>query len=50
VFAGGEMRRFGDIDCSGRVDGVDSLTLLRWVGGISIDLVDPDCPAPGAGF
>ena len=42
----GEERTWGDIDCSGVVDAVDGLKLLRHDSGLSV-AQGPDCPEVG---
>ncbi len=37
---------FGDMDCSGAVDSVDALLILRHVAALPVAL-PPDCPAIG---
>ena len=37
---------WGDIDCGGDVNPIDSLKLLRYDGGLSV-AQEPDCPGVG---
>ncbi len=39
---------FGDVDCDGDVDAVDSLKTLRFVAGLSVSQTEP-CPDIGSG-
>ena len=39
--------QFGDVDCNGSVDAVDSLKILRYVAGLSVSQTEP-CPDIGS--
>lgn len=45
--AGSVGRTWGDLDCSGAVDPIDALKLLRFDAGLSVAL-GPDCPPIGS--
>ena len=46
----GVSRLWGDVDCDASVGSVDTVEYLRWLGGLSLPLYDPTCPAPGKPF
>jgi hypothetical protein len=46
----GVSRVWGDIDCSGAINAIDSVKLLRWLIGLPLEPADPNCPVPGSGF
>jgi hypothetical protein len=50
VTFGGIVRVWGDTDCSGAINAIDSVKLLRWLIGLPVESSDPSCPDPGAAF
>lgn len=50
VTVNGILRIWGDIDCSGAINTIDSVQLLRWLIGLPLEPSDPACPAPGTPF
>jgi uncharacterized protein YkwD len=50
VLVSGQYRTWGDTDCSSRIEVLDSIKLLAYLGGLPLDAVDASCPAPGALF
>ena len=50
VTVNGVPRVWGDIDCSGQINAIDSVKLLRWLIGLPIAASDPSCPLPGDAF
>lgn len=50
VSVGGVQRQWGDIDCSGEINAVDSVKLLLWLIGIAVEPLHPDCPSLGLSF
>jgi hypothetical protein len=50
VFVSGQYRAWGDTDCSSRIEVLDSIKLLAYLGGLTLDPADASCPAPGTPF
>jgi uncharacterized protein YkwD len=48
VFVGGAYHVWGDTDCIGGVAALDGIQLLEYVAGLSLNLTNQNCPAPGA--
>ena len=48
VFLDGAYHVWGDTDCTGGVGALDGIQLLEYVAGLSPDLTNLNCPAPGA--
>lgn len=46
----GTIRLWGDIDCSGAINAIDSVKLLLWLIGLPLEPSDSTCPAPGTAF
>ena len=50
VTVNGILRLWGDIDCSGAINAIDSVKLLLWLIGLPLEPSDPTCPTPGTAF
>jgi uncharacterized protein YkwD len=50
ITVNGISRVWGDIDCSGAINALDSVNLLRWLIGLPLEPSDPTCPEPGDTF
>ena len=48
VFVSGAYHVWGDTDCTGGVTELDGIQLLEYIAGLSPNLVNQNCPAPGA--